>query len=818
MTGQTLTVEQFTQSVAENIAKQFDLQPSELIKSLVDRLSTKLVDTLVKKQTTSPIQQKPTESKTSVVSDSTTKNVPTILDKGFETLLKFLQTPKASAAEPKKSLLEGKDEPKPFLFAGFTEQGLKQIQDKLPDILKKVLDKPSSAAKDKKGISEGGFGDLLSPSILKGALSVLTGIGGILLLLDGLRTSEWYKGLEKIAGKGLLQVSGFGKLIEGFAKKIVSNLIKIPARLIGSFSKSIMGLFGKEAGETALKTGLGAAKGIVPKILGGLLKFIKRVPLVGSLISVGFAVDRFKKGDIVGGGLEVLSALTGLLYLTPVTAPFAFPLSLAIDALNAFLDFKAGGIGENAKRSKSDIIGDWLKQAGTWIVEKMTAGFGWVVKIGEKAMQGNWGEAFIEVAKIVPGMGWLVDLMGGDEKVTEVGNQLGSQTVNFLDGVKTWVFEKIQMGLGWVGKIGKNIVDGKWGDVFVELSKFVPGMSWVVNLIGDEKVAEIGNEAGAASIDIFKSIKNIIMDKLKPIFGVWIKIGEKFMNSDPGGAIMDIAKMIPGLGWITSLLGENDLSSSINKAAETAASGNVFESISELFVDISQTIKEKFLENALYLVPDTILGFPIRALLAQKLGLSVPTGTTTKAEGWVASQIAGVVGYDEKSLENINPNQTTQDTPEQTVEASPTSAEAPKPVGDAMIKPDGGLVISSPTEGSLFQLSKNDGIVAAPIAESPNTNQGSGGSFTKAETILERIAENTGHTNQGMYNLINGFNNLAKALEKAGVNLGQNIIVANSEKQSDSKFAGVAQHIAAMSSPARSYNADFAGMMKPVRI
>jgi hypothetical protein len=168
-----------------------------------------------------------------------------------------------------------------------------------------------------------------------------------------------------------------------------------------------------------------------------------------------------------------------------------------------------------------------------------------------------------------------------------------------------------------------------------------------------------------------------------------------------------------------------------------------------------------------------------------------------------------------------SPNEIPQEAPKPATRGEAAAARDAKPVqtGDAMIKPDGGLIVSSPTEGSLFQLSKNDGIVAAPIAESSNMNQGSGASFTKAETILERIAENTGHTNQGMYNLINGFNNLAKALEKAGVSLGQNIIVANSEKQQpDSKFAGVAQHISSMSSPARSYNSDFAGMMKPVRI
>lgn len=90
-------------------------------------------------------------------------------------------------------------------------------------------------------------------------------------------------------------------------------------------------------------------------------------------------------------------------------------------------------------------------------------------------------------------------------------------------------------------------------------------------------------------------------------------------------------------------------------------------------------------------------------------------------------------------------------------------------------------------------------------------------SFAKAETILEKIANNTGSTNQGLSNLINGFNNLAKALKESGT-ISQAPVVVNQVEQQQAKFAGIAQYTASMSSPARSYNAGFADVMKPVRV
>ena len=476
------------------------------------------------------------------------------------------------------SELEKKEEPKPILFAGFTPEGLKTLTKELPDIIQtgitNALAKINNSKKEEKQTQGGGFPGL---GLLKGALSALAGIGGLLLLLDGMRTSEWYKGLEKIAGKGLLQMSGFTKAIDKFIGKFISKLIKIPTRLISNFSKSILGFFGKEVGGLALKTGLGASKGFIPKLIGGALKFIKKVPFVGSLISIGFAWDRFNKGDYVGGGLEVLSGVANVFGLAP--------LGWAIDGINALLDYKAGGIGEG-KKGKGAIISEWVSKFGSWI-----------------------GDKIVDLPIIGPAIKAVQALIGGD-----------------------------------------------WKEALVQFNHINP----VVGLI------------------------------------------ESFLNTDTGKSVTSAAM---------------DISS---KAA------NMFSGM-----------KDSILSKVLEYIPETIWGYPLRAKVAELFGVG------PKA-----------------NIPDVKPK-------------TPTSTDSKVPpitqVGDAQAKPDGGLIVSSPTEGSLFQISKNDGIVAAPMSADKRTPSKSTESlsFGKAESILEKIANNTGTTNQNITSLITGFNNLAKALEKS---------------------------------------------------
>jgi len=127
----------------------------------------------------------------------------------------------------------------------------------------------------------------------------------------------------------------------------------------------------------------------------------------------------------------------------------------------------------------------------------------------------------------------------------------------------------------------------------------------------------------------------------------------------------------------------------------------------------------------------------------------------------------------------------------------PTDIEKPliklPEVKDALINPDGGLLVSSPKEGSLFQLSKNDGIVAGPTTSLlPKTTKiGSSVPSSITEThitnnntdkkLLGDIAGNTEKTNKTLNSLSDAIFTLAKVFDSK--NMSNNSVLINSGGQ-----------------------------------
>ena len=88
----------------------------------------------------------------------------------------------------------------------------------------------------------------------------------------------------------------------------------------------------------------------------------------------------------------------------------------------------------------------------------------------------------------------------------------------------------------------------------------------------------------------------------------------------------------------------------------------------------------------------------------------------------------------------------------------------------------------------------------------------------------KELVSETKFTNKKLDGLIGSVLALANAVKSMGTDISQRapVVVNNADQKlsskTESKFAGVAQYAAAMSSPARSYNASFAEAMKPIRI
>ena len=621
-----------------------------------------------------------------------------------------------SKPEAPKSLLEQKVDAQPVIIAGLSESGIKDLSEHLPDIIREGMKGllEDLKAKEEKKKDGGGFG-LPGLGIVAGALGVLSTIGGLFTLLYGLQTDGPYKGLAKIVGKGLLGIGnaltkplqnfikkigkflidipinlikkagtmlsasfkefgdsasklGSSKLIapvKDFAKGIMDKLIAIPMKMLSTFKSSVGGLFGKVGGG-AIKTGLGKLTGFLPKMMGGLLKVFKKVPIVGSLISIAFAVSRFKSGDYVGGGLEILSGLAAMI---PGVGTM---VSIAIDALNAFLDFKAGGIGEG-KPSKGGMLMDWVGGMVKWVGQKLYKVITFLPIVGpalksvEALTQGKWLDAIKQFAYINPAFEFLGAMLGDES----TGGTMQA-TAGFAGGI-----------MEWVGGMSAWI-----GEKLLELPIIGPAIKAVQALF-----------AG----DFTEALKQF--QHINPLVGML----EQFLQTDTG---KDVSKKVSG----------------------------GFSKAMDFFSDMKNNILNKVLE----FIPETVWGYPLRAKVSELFGLG------PKA--------------------NIP-------------ESQPVGAEVPsepappvKQVGDAKIKADGGLVVSSPTEGSLFQLSKNDGvgIVAAPVAEDAKASSASERlmDFPSFDNdSLKATAYEAKVTNKKLDSLGNGFNALAKSLERLGASV-----------------------------------------------
>jgi hypothetical protein len=404
------------ENLGEVISRRLESAKKEQVAELVDVLFGKTIEKITRK--VRPIKQKPEEKKETNQTSSVQPKESTPI-KGASVAPPPLPIQEPVAPESKLEKQE-----KPLLIGGFTEQALKQLQKALPDFLSGTFEGLNNTLK---GLTKSLEDLKVKKGLGMGALGFLGLVLGALEIFDSITDSGPYKGLKLLLGKlsikgaieaikipfkmlSLLKDKFFGKLdtikkvvpevaeqiernadevVKGFRGKIADKLSKIISPVknffaeigtrIGTFFstlfeplKRMFGFLGKEGAESVTEKAVTKAGGsFLAKFL--TKESLRRIPIIGSLISIGSAWSRFKTGDLLGGGLDVLSALSGLLYLTPATAPFAFSIGLAIDALNAFLDFKAGGsdVAGGKAKPKGELLIGWLKGLGSWVVKKM---------------------------------------------------------------------------------------------------------------------------------------------------------------------------------------------------------------------------------------------------------------------------------------------------------------------------------------------------------------------------------------------------------------------------------------------------------------
>lgn len=305
--------------------------------------------------------------------------------------------------------------------------------------------------------------------LLLGALAIF---GGLAALVMGLMSDDQFKGTLKILSK--LGISGGVKLISKSLTKFVASLskiIKIPMNFLKTYLRTTIKNLSKTVTGYVAKVFPKLGGSFIGKIIGGAVKILKplatilkKLPVVGTIISFGFAISRFRNGDIRGGVIDVLS---GLAVLVPGVGT---ALSIGLDVLNAYLDFKGGGEQPKKVEKKGNILTDMAKSVGNFLWENAihVPILGTIRYMGEAYdafMAGNYMDALgllgQSIISIVPGGGLLIRgieaMMGWFGSSSTESSKLKPLT-DWMGGVKNWIANKmkslpwaIQKALSWLG-------------------------------------------------------------------------------------------------------------------------------------------------------------------------------------------------------------------------------------------------------------------------------------------------------------------------------------------------------------------------------
>lgn len=226
----------------------------------------------------------------------------------------------------------------------------------------------------------------------------------------------------------------------------------VGALLMGLVNEGPLKGIMKMVAKVGIGGGLKIIIGMAAKFFKPLAKVLKKLPLIGSLISIGFAISRFKSGDITGGVIDLLSALSGLLYFVPGGQILAPVIGIGLDVLNSWLDYKAAQ-PENIGKSKLNIMGEMAGKVGKWVwdhIEYIPL-FGGIKYLGEA-----W--TFFKGGQIKDGLGALgnamIGFIGGEGLVQGFQMLMG-----FFDNSKKTDTQKLTPDSSWMSRMSKWIGD-----------------------------------------------------------------------------------------------------------------------------------------------------------------------------------------------------------------------------------------------------------------------------------------------------------------------------------------------------------------------
>lgn len=354
---------------------------------------------------------------------------------------------------------------------------------------------------------------------LKGLMTALVGGGlfaaGVGAIISGLFDDGPFKGLKKLVGRGLTKLgAGLIKPVLSRAKNVLWGLADSIIRPMRSiFDNLLKGLGGMGAklfggfGKGPIGKAFGKVFKFVSKKAGKLMKFLKFMPGIGSIVSFGFAISRFKNGDVMGGILELAAGVADLF------PGIGTALSWGIDILLAARDLGAFGNNKKAQGGAVDVF----KKIWKWIKEK---GGPLVPAIGNIASN-----------ILIGAFNWMKDMVNGLFRFAGSGIQITGEWLKtkLLDPALNWVAEKIgairnsfQVATGWVetsiispvgeffGKVKDGVVSA-WDSV----------KDWI-----DTRIIDPIRSIFSGMMDVFASLRMWVAQESSRMLGTGASRGE----------------------------------------------------------------------------------------------------------------------------------------------------------------------------------------------------------------------------------------------------------------------------------------------------
>lgn len=308
----------------------------------------------------------------------------------------------------------------------------------------------------------------------------------------------------------------------GLIEKVLGSLLLGVASVAGGF-------FAKEMG-----INLGPLKAAFSVGTGLFKKLLKRLPLVGLLISVGEAISSFKEGTPKGYIDGFLSIAEGIAYMFP---GLGTAIGIGISLLKYFFDQQFGE--EPGQLEEDASFGDIYKHFKTMLQE--TSIYKWFVGLKDKFLAiftDPGSESLYEFFDHI-GLVWLSDMMNSLD--VKIGGMLGltdefGEGVSLTEWIQNWIADHIFLPImTFFENVGGKIADG-----------FNSAVESVTNFVTDYIIQPIK--------DLFSVISDGIMGVISLVTGmVTESIDYVKQKADELNPVKNVTETFEALGDSASL-------------------------------------------------------------------------------------------------------------------------------------------------------------------------------------------------------------------------------------------------------------------------